>query len=536
MNDFFYPFLAFFLRRLVSPWLTQALWPLALVGVIFSAGCQLADNEIRGQINDTASTLPPDDPAPPPPACDATLLNAFGGGDGSSGEPFRVCSLNHWAHFAATNSSWDKFIRLESDLDFTSIDYANFHKIGTGGTPFTGHFDGNNKKIRNIAVDAGSDNVAVFMETGSNATFQNIFLENIHLTSTGGISTLIRTHKSGGTLTLNNVHLSAATFSTKGSGIIHESLGPVDISNVSVTDVSIPIGSLTGGVIGFLGNSGTFTNIDVINLSRTNIVDIFSNMGGVVGAAGGVATFNFQFTNINVTGLSIVGSANSGVGGILGRFSSSYMASVNINQAQVSGAINGMMVGGLVGEADVDTINITDSSFNGTLDGGSGTCGGLVGSIYANSGLVTQSFATGSATVWSGIGGGLIGGTSISGGLTLSNSYSSSSVNSTHASSGVVGGLVGSGGGTGTIDVINSYFAGTATGNNRLGCVAGVASATLTLSDVYYDSSTCDKNTVDSAPYAGGTGQPTANMQTATPFPNWNTGVWNFLSGSYPQL
>lgn len=125
-------------------------------------------------------------------------------------------------------------------------------------------------------------------------------------------------------------------------------------------------------------------------------------------------------------------------------------------------------------------------------------------------------------------------------GSTIMNSYSQAAILNTYSGgspSGVIGGLFGSG--IGSLSIQKSYATGSLTTiqTNRKGCIAGDASSlTLTLSDVYFDSTRCLENAVNMAGYAGATNLSTGSFQTATPFTNWSSLIWSFVSGQDPKL
>ena len=122
-----------------------------------------------------------------------------------------------------------------------------------------------------------------------------------------------------------------------------------------------------------------------------------------------------------------------------------------------------------------------------------GNAGGLVGSIGGADGHITNSYASGSSDGF--YAGGLVGVVSADAGVR--NSYATGEVISKSAGGGLVG-MVSTGGW-----VTDSYF---------------------------------DKETTGWTYSPGGTGKTTSEMQSGTPFSNWDTSIWHFEAGKYPAL
>jgi len=119
-------------------------------------------------------------------------------GSGTSQDPYLVQSLSDLRILAYNAAYWNDYIRLESDLDLNSQDYyaavisrdMNVNVAGFQGTKFSGTFDGNGHKIRNMHIDppGGDYNedynrsyLGLFGKTDYGATIKNLCLEDCYV-------------------------------------------------------------------------------------------------------------------------------------------------------------------------------------------------------------------------------------------------------------------------------------------------------------------------------------------------------------------
>jgi len=224
-----------------------------------------------------------------------------------------------------------------------------------------------------------------------------------------------------------------------------------------------------------------------------------------------------------ISHLTILGLDYVGLLGQLG--STASVSNLGLKAVEVIGT--GWFVGGLAG-ANGGTVS---NCYSTGLVGGTGSyVGGLVGE---NGGSITSCYSSASIIAdWSV--GGLVGLNSWAGSVT--NCYSSGSVSAYS----IVGGLVG--GNEGSITV--SYSSGSVSGTYNVGGLVGCT---------YYDygsvtASFWDTQTSGQTTSAGGTGQTTAEMQTASTFleagwdfvgetANGTEDIWWILEGQdYPRL
>ncbi len=520
-----------------------------LVGALLLNACMLEAkfSSLASVANNSSQPLlPVVDPVAPvaPPKCNTTITANFGGGDGSATEPYVICNIFQWNYLALNPPYWTKSFKLASDLDFTGVTYSDFYAVKDATAKFSGVFDGGDFKIKNILLNAGVDDFSLFGNTTGSPTFKNLIIENINVTTSGAIATLVNIHDVGGTITLDHLTLKTAAYSNPASGFIVKSFGSLVADHITINGLSSPVVNRNGGIIGALQGDGTFSSIAIDGYTQSYACcGSPLRAGGLIGSVDGspaavtISVTSSSLKNIYLGGNPVIYS----VGGIVGE---TYDAVLNVTDTQISGTIYAKDAGGIAGVmANASTTASHFSSLRNTIDIaflsiGNGSGGGLVGSLYC-SGNVDKTVTKGSLDVWTGNAGGLIGRTQTTSIVNLSDSYSTMTL-SKSGGSGSLGGLIGAVASSGTLNLARSYYTGvmalTGGGGPYKGCLVAKNFATLVVTDSYYDSSICLHGSVDSGAYAGTTGLSTGSLQTATPFTNWLALDWIFASGANPKL
>ncbi|MRN53984.1 S-layer homology domain-containing protein [Paenibacillus monticola] len=260
-------------------------------------------------------------------------------------------------------------------------------------------------------------------------------------------------------------------------------------------------------------------NIDGNGFEIKNLtIDKESNNVGLFGIVVGGSFSNMILRNVNVRGLKS-DSTGSFVGALVGNnYGSTISNSYVTGTGSVTGAGPANRVGGLVG-TNTGTIVNSYTTINVT---GLGYVAGLVGQ---NQGTISNSYATGSITGTEDNIGGLVG-YNMEG--PISNSYATGSVTGRSA----VGGLAGVNNGYWGAAVINSYSTGAVTGTGAdVGGLLGVYPGIGSFNNSFYDSTTSGKSDT-----GRGTPETTTQMQDATTFSSWDSSIWYFAPGQYPQL
>ena len=287
-------------------------------------------------------------------------------------------------------------VKLMQDLDFTGID--NFQSIGLSATlPFSGFFDGNNKKISNMKISATESYTGLFGYMGQDSEVKNLTLENCTITSTsdkvGGIAGYSNGKISGCTVS------GAITGTSQVAGIVaymdgHAS-SPLSNCTFSSGTVTATNGSAAG--ISCLSNNG------IANCTNNGTIQGKKEVGGIL-ASGGSSPVTGCTNTGAVTGQKYVGGivgisqermsnisdcTNSGhitatdnyAGGIAG-FLSGYSSRVTISKCSNTGTIEGDGgVGGLVGytKSNEKTLTYSNCSNSGAIIATGNSVGGLFG-------------------------------------------------------------------------------------------------------------------------------------------------------------
>ena len=469
--------------------------------------------------------------------------NHYQAGSGSTTDPFVICKLSQWQALASRPEDWGASVKLGANLDFSGLTLSNFPFVGSSTTPFTGNLDGGGFKMSNINLTGTSEYLAIFPYAAGNVRVNNLSIENVNLTNTAGhLAALIASMNSGGSLTLDRITVASVVLNVNqnfGGGLVARTLSSANFSNITTSSVEfVAIGmsrQAFGSVVGHCQQACTLSDISASNILSSG-GNGFWSLGGVVGLASASATLS----RVTVSGVDFWSSGiHSRVGGVVGAWN----ASLNLSEIRVSGGnLRGSAsgVGGLAGDfmGAAGPLTVTDSSFSGTISANNGSGGGLVGT--ASEGItVSRSKTSGNYSAWTGTVGGLIGQAQSASAVTpvvISDSYSSANLTTTNVSA-TPGGLSFFSGDT--IIISRSYFSGSITGSaTSRGCfihrLAGVTN--LTVNDGYFDATNCIYNAANEGAVTGVTPAITSSMQPASPFTNWNNGLWIFNLNVYPRL
>ena len=123
-------------------------------------------------------------------------VQAYGGGDGSSGNPYLINNISHFNELAnycnssVLNNYYGKYFKLTKDLDFEG---QTFTPVAYGtGNEFSGIFDGDGHTISNVSINISGAkttntseyNVGVFGRAFS-ATIKNLKVDVLTVTLSG---------------------------------------------------------------------------------------------------------------------------------------------------------------------------------------------------------------------------------------------------------------------------------------------------------------------------------------------------------------
>jgi hypothetical protein len=322
----------------------------------------------------------------------------YGGGTGEPNDPYLIYTAEQMNKIGLHQEDWGKHFMLMADIDLGSFTGTSYNIIGEDfDNPFTGVFDGNNKKISN------------FNYSSINRLFVGIFgcinAPNAEVKDLGLIDTNIEVHQghNTGTLVGNlangviiNCYAQGGSVSGDGGvgGLVGWSFGSTITDCYTTTNVSgnEDVGGLTGhgGIITNCYTTGEISgDNDVGGLAGNNrermtncysIASVTGNIfvGGLVGDNQGGSVTNC-YSSAPVTGTYYVGGL---VGdNALGSITNCYSI------ASVTGTDH---TGGLVGTNEWGTITDCYSSGSAT---GNNSVGGLV--AHNAGGKITNCYSTG---------------------------------------------------------------------------------------------------------------------------------------------
>ena len=186
---------------------------------------------------------------------------------------------------------------LAGDLDFNDANrdgavdpvlaYPNWTPIGSAAAPFSGDFDGNNRKIANLKITAPGASASIGLFGSASGTVKRTGVSDAQISVTGGDS---------------NTHVGALLGKTSGDALGNWSTGTVTQTGGSGGDV--------GGLIGYssAGRTGA-------SWSGANVTTDASNAraGGLGGRIGGEA-----LVAVYTTGAVTASGPRSYAGGLLG--------------------------------------------------------------------------------------------------------------------------------------------------------------------------------------------------------------------------
>ena len=495
-------------------------------------------------------------------------MPTFCGGSGTQADPYLICNpatLDSLADFVNLGINCaGLYFKVVRDLDMSGFNPWN--PIGaTAGTPFAGHFDGNNKVISNVTINTTTQYQGLFgYVLGATASDR---AEIHHLVLRGSIT--------GGSYTggivgyanytklynLKNYATIANTSYTYHGGILGYGYYNCSIDsceNYGTVQGSSYTGGVAGGIYyyGSVRNSGNFANVTASSYSAgvigypyyyDTIVNC-RNEGNVSSTScyvGGIAGYKYYYGYIqgcantgDVTGTygtgGIVGymyyqqfiqnCTNSGdvsgsyyVGGIAGYYysgQSSLTSIYEIRNCTNSGDITGSSyyVGGISGYTGYCRVRFCNNY--GDVDGSSYGVGGIAGYMYYygivsgcnNYGDVSSTY-TGTSIASAGYGtGGIVG--CFNYGTTVSNTYVIDSCNNygdVTSTAYMTGGIVGEKYYyCGSARKCNNY--GNVRGTNYVGGITGFHQGTSTSTASYapYILSCANAGNVSGSDYVGG--------------------------------
>ena len=250
---------------------------------------------------------------------------------------------------------------LANDIDLSAYrENGGWTPIGTEEYVFSGIFDGNGYKVKNLYINRADDGYQGLFGDSGQATFSNLGIENANITGAIDTGALVGV----GSSSISNCYSTGNVVGTRAVGGLAGTVGAQSSSCIakSYSTCSVEGASSVGGLAGSGG--------DISDSYFTGKVVGTENIGGLVGL------FVGSITNSYATG-SVLG--DSKVGGLVGQALLSILDMDNCySTGDVVGAAN---VGGLVGYASKITSSYAKikNSYSAGKVVGTRKVGGLMG-------------------------------------------------------------------------------------------------------------------------------------------------------------
>jgi hypothetical protein len=244
----------------------------------------------------------------------AQTATAPSAGDGTSGNPYQIASLNNLYWIASSTANWNKHYIQTANINASAtsgwFSGAGWKPIGDWSISqyFTGHYNGKGHTINGLFVNRSStDNVGLFGFTYG-AVIDSLGVTNANITGRHSIGSLVGCTASS---TVSNCY---ATGSVTGINYIGGLVGLNETSSTvsnSYATGSVKGTNYIGGLVGYNEAS------TVSNSYATGSVKGTDYIGGLVGRNASFSTVNNSYSTGNVTG------TGSYVGGLVGYNNSS---------------------------------------------------------------------------------------------------------------------------------------------------------------------------------------------------------------------
>ncbi len=435
-------------------------------------------------------------------------------GDGTSEE--QACIVRTVRHFRNVAKALDRYIRQAEDLDLTGISPV---PAGTASTPFSGTYDGNGRKIMNLAFESLSTSAPAALFPYLDGVVKNLTAEKCTLTprhavpSGTGSAMFVGRLANGGVV--DNCHLidcqiETATANVLMAGIVgYNDCGTIRNCSVSGGEISSSKACTLGGIVGINGNTGE---------AALSLIENCENKG---------MTIRYTAT----------GAVNADVGGIA--YASHHTIRGCINRAEIYGT---RFVGGIVAtpsntNADANNLSIEACANYGAIhfkpNATTSICGGIIGRLISGgTANVVSCFNAGTISIEGSKTNTVTGGIAGRGNAArVENCYNIGQIiNNSGANSVVMGGICGE---NTNATVTNVYSIGTFVNpSNKVGAIT-TSATTSTYTNCYY---------LDSLPGLGGVGEALSEsqMKDQNSYVDWDfDNTWALDAGQnngYPTL
>ncbi len=284
-------------------------------------------------------------------------------GSGTQEDPWLIQSLEDFNDFAADANYWAGFTRLETDVNLAGMVYdraviacdVNDSESGFQGVAFSGVFDGNDHKIKNLNIDGGvgSRYLGLFGYIDGDGDVSNLGLEGGSVSGGWIVGGLVGSTNEG---TISKCY---STCDVNGVNNVGGLMGRFEYGSVSNCYSTGEVSGTNEAIGGLAG----YTKAIVSNCYSTGNVNGGGSVGGLVGSA-----IYSSVSNCYSTG-DVSGTGET-IGGLTG-----YTFGIVSNCYSTGNVSGGRFVGGLMGS---NNANVSNCYSTGDVNGGD-SVGGLVG-------------------------------------------------------------------------------------------------------------------------------------------------------------
>ena len=262
-----------------------------------------------------------------------------------------------------------KYFKLADDIDIINLANKPWTPIGNSSKSFSGHFDGNGKRIYGLNVSSAGYAGLFGRGEGINGrnlgSISNVRIESASIACTRNYAAVLCGYAEG--MTIKDCFVRGTVKSTWANvgGLVG------NIKSVTMTDCTAEVGVngtfYVGGLCGCM-DSGSISGCSVVNSSVEGIENSSGGAGGLVGKID--ISDNVAITKCSVTGCVIKGVKF--VGGLVGdtKDITSSRVSISISGCTATAdlTVTGSYCGGIVGHpCGKYEIKFSDCGFDGTI-------------------------------------------------------------------------------------------------------------------------------------------------------------------------
>ena len=351
----------------------------------------------------------------------------FSSGTGTKNDPYLITNQDELDNIRTPGYiNTEKYFKLANDITYQKsltigTNYnAYWVPIGDDDTPFSGHFDGNNKSIIDLDVNQNDPNVGLFGKV-VNSTISNLNIKNPDIDGHEYVGSVVGYAVSSTISNIKVTDIDINATSERAGGLVGvANASQIDNCSVESKDNLFGTTDYCGGLVGVLTAKSTINN-SYAKLTNNAELGGSDLIGGLVGYSENSKIQNSDFYGIIRASTNDVGgivgkasnseiircrskegaaSGSTDIGGICGELTSNSVIDQCVSQISVTGAENN--VGGLVGNLDNSTV--TNSYVGDVVIKSSADCsGGLIG--YMKDSLLDYTFSRSSVSGKDSVGG-----------------------------------------------------------------------------------------------------------------------------------